>query len=106
MTDRICPFNTQPCPNGDTWIQDSQCLQVAALEKSVKELRHAINNPLLLIIGHTQLLLRKEPKLTAETRAKLEKILQNAEKIRSIVENYEDLKGRFSIKESSETIET
>jgi nitrogen-specific signal transduction histidine kinase len=106
MPDRLCPFNLQPYPNSDDPMQDSQCALLAALEKSVKELRHAINNPLLLIIGHTQLLLAKEQALSAQTKAKLEKILQNAEKIRSIMENHEDLKGIFASKESLETIKT
>ncbi len=106
MTDKHCPFDTQPCQNVDELIQDSQCTKLAALERSVKELRHAINNPLLLIIGHTQLLLAKEGTLPAGTRTKLEKILQNAEKIRSIVEDYEDMKRILLIKESSESIET
>jgi len=61
------------------------CEKVASLTAALSDLRHEISNPLLLIIGHAQLLLAKSDRLPAEAVKKLEKILNNAEKIRGLL---------------------
>jgi len=61
------------------------CEKVASLTAALSDLRHEISNPLLLIIGHAQLLLAKSDRLPSESVKKLEKILNNAEKIRGLL---------------------
>jgi len=67
------------------------CEKVATLTITLNDLRHEISNPLLLIIGHAQLLLAKSDRLSAEAVNKLEKILNNAEKIRSLLQERQEL---------------
>ena len=61
------------------------CEKVASLTAALSDMRHEISNPLLLIIGHAQLLLAKSDRLPSEAVKKLEKILNNAEKIRGLL---------------------
>ena len=77
----------------DKLCQYSNCDQILSLTQSVQELKHEINNPLLLIIGHAQLLMAKSDRLPAEVVRKLEKILGAAEKIRNIVQQQRELSG-------------
>lgn len=62
---------------------------LAAYLNSIIDLKHEINNPLLLIIGNAQLLLSKSGEMPTEMTQKLEKIVNSAEKIRKILEQHE-----------------
>lgn len=53
--------------------------------RSLLHLKHDINNPLLLIIGHAQLMMSKREELPSHVVQRLEKILSSAEKIRKTV---------------------
>jgi nitrogen-specific signal transduction histidine kinase len=77
----------------DKLCQYSHCDQILSMTESVQELKHGINNPLLLIIGHAQLLMAKSGNLPGEVVRKLEKILGAAEKIRTLVQQHPELSG-------------
>jgi nitrogen-specific signal transduction histidine kinase len=79
---------------------ERRCDQLMTLTESVLELKHEINNPLLLIIGHAQLLMAKSDNLPGDVVRKLEKILGAAEKIRNIVAQHEQLSGALAEGES------
>ncbi|RJP74057.1 MAG: hypothetical protein C4524_13565 [Candidatus Zixiibacteriota bacterium] len=68
-----------------------RCARLAAINRSVLDLQHEINNPLLLIIGNTQLLMAKGDKFSPDVLRKLEKVLGAAEKIRTIVQEHRAL---------------
>lgn len=69
-------------PNG-------QRKRVTVSSESIIDLKHEINNPLLLIIGHAQLILSKSDMDDNERSYKLEKILANAERIRRTIERFQ-----------------
>lgn len=81
---------------------ERRCDQLKSLTESVMELKHEINNPLLLIIGHAQLLMAKADNLPADLARKLEKILGAAEKIRTIVQQHQELCGSLWEEEAEE----
>jgi nitrogen-specific signal transduction histidine kinase len=81
------------------------CERVAELASTFKELQHEISNPLLLIIGHTQLLLAKSDRLPAEVARKLEKILNNAEKIRHLLVARKEAIDWLALDEGSTPVE-
>ncbi len=84
---------------------ERKCEQLATLSRSALDLKHEINNPLLLIIGHTQLLMAKSDKLPGEVVRKLEKILSSAEKIRNIIQENQNLVSSCLEKEADEMLE-
>ncbi len=74
----------------------NRCVAQKNLAHSVLELKHELNNPLLLIIGHTQLLLAKKDKIPHDVANKLVKILNAAEKIRTLTQDHQQLAERLS----------
>ncbi|TKJ38396.1 hypothetical protein CEE37_12820 [candidate division LCP-89 bacterium B3_LCP] len=66
----------------DVLQPEREGLGLDALVRSFCDFKHQINNPLLLIIGHAQLLMTKCENLSEENAYKLEKILSASEKIR------------------------
>ena len=84
---------------------ERQCQQLAAFVGSVSDLKHEINNPLLLIIGNAQLLLAKSGEVPEEAAQKVEKILRGAEKIRQILEEYENVVSAICLEEEPEPVE-
>ncbi|HEX7344236.1 MAG TPA: histidine kinase dimerization/phospho-acceptor domain-containing protein, partial [bacterium] len=67
--------------------------------------KHEISNPLLLIIGHAQLLLAKSDRLPAEAVKKLEKILNNAEKIRGLLQERQEMADLLQVSDEYNVIE-
>jgi nitrogen-specific signal transduction histidine kinase len=86
-------------------ILERRCDQLTSLAESVVEMKHEINNPLLLIIGHAQLMMAKSDKLPAEVVRKLEKILGAAEKIRVTVQHHTEMCGSLLEGEEKELME-
>ena len=84
---------------------ERRCDQLKTLAESVMDLKHEINNPLLLIIGHAQLLMAKSDKLPADVIRKLEKILTSAEKIRTIIQQNQEMSGRLLDEEAAQVFE-
>lgn len=81
---------------------ERRCEQLKTLAESVVDLKHEINNPLLLIIGHAQLLMAKSDKLPTDAVHKLEKILAAAEKIRTIIQQHREMSGTLLEGEEAE----
>jgi nitrogen-specific signal transduction histidine kinase len=64
------------------------CSQLASIANSVNDLKHDLNNPLLLIIGNAQLILSKSQCLPQDVVDKLGKILNAADRIKGLMEQY------------------
>lgn len=84
---------------------ESRCERLTAVGAAMADLKHEINNPLLLIIGNSQLLLSRADSLPAEVRQKLEKILSSAEKIRGIVQERQNVADLLLANEAVELLE-
>ena len=84
---------------------ERQHSQLSAYVNSMIDLRHEVNNPLLLIIGNAQLLLSKSTDLSVETAQKIEKMLSAAEKIRKILQQNEKINGSLFLNPVLESIE-
>lgn len=65
--------------------------RVVTLAQTMATVNHEINNPLTPILGNTQLLLQSEAHLSADVRAKLTTILENAKRIASTVQKLSNL---------------
>ncbi|MFH1862525.1 MAG: hypothetical protein ABH878_06885 [bacterium] len=61
--------------------------RIEVLQKSFGLLKHKINNPLQVIIGHAQILLTKHSDLPVGVIQRIEKILNNAERIMEYTES-------------------
>jgi nitrogen-specific signal transduction histidine kinase len=101
--EKLCNYG-RPDESADAKISalERQCEQLKALAESAVDLNHEINNPLLLIIGHAQLLIAKSDRLPAEVTRKLEKILAAAEKIRTNIQRHQEMTGALLEEESGE----
>ena len=51
----------------------------------ISDVRHATNNSLMAILGYLEILLAREGELTADARAKLKNIEEEAYKIRDLI---------------------
>ncbi|MCX6639129.1 MAG: hypothetical protein NTW14_01435 [bacterium] len=78
------------------------CTQLATIASSVNDLKHDLNNPLLLIIGNAQLLLSKSSMLSEDVINKLEKILKAADRMKGLLEQYHTI---TSLLEKSREVE-
>ncbi len=67
---------------------ESACRLIGDLIRSISEIRHDLNNPILLIMGNAQLMLSKSSELSPDSRRKVQKILAGAEKIRTALEQF------------------
>jgi hypothetical protein len=119
---QLAAIYTVPCPSGmcdasvTVYYQteaslllsgnaDSPCEKIATLTLVLNDLKHEISNPLLLIIGHAQLLLAKSDRLPAEAVKKLEKILNNAEKIRCLLQERQEMADLLQVSDEYNVIE-
>lgn len=64
---------------------DVHTAQVEAVKQTIVMLHHEINNPLTVVLGNAELILMKGDHLPAETKARLEKIVQAGLKIKDAV---------------------
>ncbi|MBU1653081.1 hypothetical protein KKA00_12725 [bacterium] len=69
-------------------IQKAKQKRTISFAESVVELKHDVNNPLLLITGNAQLMLSKVEDLPPGMEQKLKKMLSGAEKINRIIEQF------------------
>lgn len=60
----------------------------AVFVRSAADLKHDVNNPLLLITGNAQLMLAHPEELNPGMKRKLEKILEGVEKISTVLEQF------------------
>lgn len=60
--------------------------EIQALLKQISEIRHQINNPLMGILGHLELLLER-PELPEDIKERGEKMLHESRKIKTLVED-------------------
>jgi nitrogen-specific signal transduction histidine kinase len=79
--------------------------QLCAMVDSVVELRHEVNNPLLLITGNVQLILSKSDDLSPNLKGKLEKVLTNAGRIKEILDQYTAATNALLLNEDQVTID-
>ncbi len=84
--DLIARLQESLARNEETQIQLIQAEKLAGLGELMAGISHELNNPLSVVVGNTELLLRRDD-LGAEIRTKLEKISQEAERTRRLVEN-------------------
>ncbi|HDH57877.1 MAG TPA: hypothetical protein ENF16_04615 [Bacteroidetes bacterium] len=101
----VCLFYHLESIAGDIKHLERQHSQLSAYLSSIIDLRHEVNNPLLLIIGNAQLLLSKSADMPIEITQKIEKMLSAAEKIRKILQQHEKANGSLCLNSTLETIE-
>jgi len=72
--------------NEETQIQLIQAEKLAGLGELMAGISHELNNPLSVVLGNTELLLRRDD-VDGEIRSKLEKVSGEAERTKRLVEN-------------------
>ncbi len=72
--------------NEETQIQLIQAEKLAGLGELMAGISHELNNPLSVVVGNTELLLRRDD-ISDEVRDKLEKVGGEAERTKRLVEN-------------------
>jgi nitrogen-specific signal transduction histidine kinase len=70
---------------------------IKELIQSVAEIKHDLNNPILLIMGNAQLILAKPEELSSDVRRKLQKILSSAERIRETLDQLQVSTGALCL---------
>jgi hypothetical protein len=87
LVEAVCLFYASE-ENLDEGKNCAESSPIDQLVDSAVNLKHEINNPLLLVIGNAQLMLAKKEELPPHMMKKLIKILRGAEKINEILDEH------------------
>jgi C4-dicarboxylate-specific signal transduction histidine kinase len=75
----------------------SESDKLAVIRETAVAVNHAINNPLVPILGNAQFLLQNESVFDETTRQRLRVIVQNAQKIKAITQKLASIRHPVTV---------